>query len=123
MSEPYLWSTISDSCQGLGARRTIETLSRVGAVGCLILGHNKLGDEGCVELLKYLRSEEGQRHRVVGLVLNVNDLGNVALDSLGGFLRGNEWLKELYLASVSLNVPTGDRTVDSESAERFRWRV
>ena len=114
--------SITDSCQSPGARRVIEALSRVGAVGCLILGHNRLGDEGCVELLKYLRSEEGERHKVAGIMLNANGLGDVALDSLGSFLRGNEWLKELYLASVSLNILTGSSIADSTPAERFRRR-
>ena len=99
MFEPYGWST-TGSRQRLGAGRIIEALSRLGPIGCLILRHNKLGDEGCVELFKYLRSEEGQRHEVAGILLDSNSLGNVALGSLGSFLRGNKWLKELYLANV-----------------------
>lgn len=122
MVEPYVWST-TGSRQPLGAGRIIEALSRLGAVGCLALRHNKLGDEGCVELLKYLRSEEGQRHEVAGILLDANNLGNVALDSIGGFLRGNKWLKELYLANVSPNVFTGSNAADSASAERFRRRL
>lgn len=101
------------SWQPPGARRIIKTLSHTGAVGCLILGYNNLGDEGCAELLKYLRSEEGQRHKIASILLNANGLGNVALNSLGGFLRGNKSLKELYLPSVSLNIPTGTNTPDS----------
>jgi hypothetical protein len=121
--ELNVWST-TDSWQPLGARRIIGVLSRVGAVGCLILGHNKLGDEGCVELFKYLRSEEGQRHKVAGILLNANSLGNVALDSLRSFLCDNKWLKELYLASVSLKILTGSSsTADSTFIERFRRRL
>lgn len=75
------------------------------AVACLLLRHNNLGDEGCVELLQYLRSETGQRHRVAGILLNANSLGNAALESIGSFLRGNQWLKELSLAAVSPQLP------------------
>lgn len=122
MLEPHVRSTF-DPCKPLGARRIIKTLSRVGAVGCLILGHNRLGDEGCVELLKYLRSEEGQRHRVASILLNSNGLGNVALDSLGSFLRENKWLTELYLTSVSLSILTVGGAADPTSAERVRRRL
>lgn len=114
---------MTDSGHPPGARRIVETLSREGAVGCLILGHNKLGDEGCVELLKYLCSEGGQRHKVASILLNANGLGNVALDSIGSFLRGNKWLKELYLASVSPRILTNSSITNSIDAERFRWRL
>lgn len=75
------------------------------AVACLILHHNQLGDEGCVELFEYLRSDKGRRHEVSAILLNSNNLGNVALEAIGNFLRGNEYLRDLYLANVGRNIP------------------
>lgn len=95
----------------------IEALSRRDAVAWLILRHNNLGDDGCVELFKYLCSEEGRTHKVSGILLNANSLGNVALESIGNFLRDNRWLKELYLASVRLTALTCSSTTESPSVE------
>ncbi|KAF9652746.1 RNI-like protein [Thelephora ganbajun] len=97
-----------------GARKIIEALSRRDAVACLILRHNELGDEGCVKLFEYLCSEGGQRHKVAGILLNANCLGNVALKSVGDFLRDNRWLRELYLAS---NPFVGDSDIINSFAE------
>lgn len=108
---------MTDSGQSPGARKIIETLSRRDAVAWLILRHNNLGDNGCVELFKYLCSEEGQRHTVSGILLNTNNLGNVALESIGNFLRGNRWLKELYLASVRPESLPYISTTESHSVE------
>ena len=106
---------MTDAGQPSGARTIIETLSRRDAVARLNLRHNWLRDEGCVELFKYLCSEEGQRHKVVGILLNANGLGNLALESIGNFLRDNRWLKELCLASVrpTLHLPTSRSTAQS----------
>ena len=114
--------SITDSGQPPGARKIIEALSRRDAVALLILRHNNLGDDGCVELFEYLRSEEGRKHKVSGILLNANSLGNVALESVGKFLRDNRWLKELYLASVRPNVHTHRSTTDSP-VERLYWRL
>lgn len=78
----------------------IGVLSQKDTVACLDLRYNELGGEGCLELFKYLRSEEGQRHKIAGILLGANKLGNVALESIGSFLCGNKWLKELYLTNV-----------------------
>ena len=112
-----LTRSITDSGQPLGARKMIEGLSRRDAVAWLILRHNNLGDDGCVELFEYLRSEEGRRHKISGILLNANSLGNVALESIGNFLRDNRWLKELYLASVRPNILTYSSTTDYFSVE------
>ena len=114
--------SITDSGQPPGARKIVEALSKRNAVALLILRHNNLGDDGCVELFEYLRSEEGRKHKVSGILLNANSLGNVALESVGKFLRDNRWLKELYLASVRPNVHTHRSTTDS-SVERLYWRL
>ena len=114
--------SITDSGQPPGARKIIDTLSRRDAVACLFLRHNKLGDEGCVELFEYLCSEEGQRHQVAGILLNANSLGNVALESIGSFLRDNKWLKELYLASVRQDILTGSDDAEFPSVERLHRR-
>ena len=111
---------MADSGQPPGAREIIKTLSRRDAVACLILRHNKLGDEGCAELFKYLSSEDGQRHKIVGILLNNNRLGNVALESIGNFLRNNKRLKEIYLASVRPNLPASSNVPESPSVERLR---
>lgn len=87
------------------------------AVAFLILRHNELGEDGCVELFKYLRSGEGQRHKVSAILLNENSLGNVALESIGNFLRDGRWLKELYLASVRPTLLTYGGGTDPGSVE------
>lgn len=112
-----LTRSVTDSGQPPGARKIIEALSRRDAVAWLILRHNNLGDDGCVELFEYLRSEEGRRHKVSGILLNANSLGNVALESIGNFLRDNRWLKELYLATVRPNILTYSNTTESLSVE------
>lgn len=103
----------ADSGQPSGARDIIKALSKRDTVACLILRHNKLGDEGGAELFKYLCSEEGQRHKVAGILLNENRLGNVALESIGKYLRDNKWLRELYLASVRSNLPAHNSTPET----------
>lgn len=92
-------------------------LSKRDTVAWLILRHNKLGDDGCVELFKYLCSEDGRRHKVSGILLNANNLGNTALESIGGFLRDNRWLKELYLTSVRSNLPPYSSTTECPPVE------
>ena len=108
---------MSDSGQPLGAKKIIEALSRRDSVACLILRHNKLGDAGCVKLFKYLCSEEGKRHEVTGILLNTNCLGNVALGSIGEFLRDNKWIRELYLANVRPYHSIHNGTTESPSVE------
>lgn len=112
----YVWSII-DAGHPPGARKIVETLSRRDAVACLILRHNDLGDGGCVELFKYLCSEEGRRHKVAGILLNANSLGNVALESIGDFLRDNKWLKELYLMNVMPDLSTHSGITEYPSVE------
>lgn len=97
-----------------GAKKIIETLSQKSTVACLDLQYNKLGDEGCLELFKYLRSGEAQRHKVARILLVGNSLGNVALESIGSFIHGNSWLEALYLSS---NDFVGDPDVISAFTE------
>jgi hypothetical protein len=106
-----------------GARKIIDILSKRDTVSWLILRHNNLGDDGCVELFKYLCSEDGQRHKVSGILLNANHLGNPALESIGNFLRDNRWLRELYLANVRSNLPPHNGAPEFPPVERLCWRL
>ena len=104
---------MTDLGQPPGARTVIEELSRRDTISCLALRHNKLGDDGCAELFKYLCSEEGQRYKLSRILLNANSLGNVALGSISNFLRDNRWLRDLYLACVRPKALTDGSATDS----------
>lgn len=96
-----------------GARRV---LSRCGSnvIEEISLGHNQLGNHGCVELfegLKQLREEQRQRKEGGGgsfklrkITLSSNQIGNEALDAITDYLCRDETLEELYLPNNQIKV-------------------
>ncbi|KDQ58682.1 hypothetical protein JAAARDRAFT_193216 [Jaapia argillacea MUCL 33604] len=84
-------------CSVIGAREIIKTINSHQHVTRLILGHNQLGDEGCIELFTFLSSPEGHKHRIEEISLNSNKIENRGLEAIIEFLRGNLDLKELFL--------------------------
>jgi hypothetical protein len=70
-------------------------------VNVLILGHNQLGDDGCVELFDYLSSSEGRKYRITMIALNSNSIGDAGLRSIAQYLDNNQNLQSLSLQNVS----------------------
>lgn len=66
-------------CGVQGAEFIMKLLQRNRSARNLILGHNALGDTGCVALFDYLRSEEGKKHKLVEISLNANNIGDAGL--------------------------------------------
>lgn len=70
-------------------------------VNRLIVGHNKLGDEGCCHLFNFLCSEGGRQYNLEEISLNANNIGDEGLLSMSDYLKGNKRLRELFLQNVS----------------------
>lgn len=68
----------------------------------LILGHNRLLDDGCVVLFKFLNSSIGRTYRITNISLNSNGIGNFGLLAIADYLKDNQTLKELFLQNVSV---------------------
>jgi hypothetical protein len=86
-----------------GAQKVISQLNtQRSAVTKLTLNHNPLGDDGVSHLFNYLCSTPGSRHRIALSEINLNctDLGCRGLQAISDYIRGNEVLKALWLASV-----------------------
>ena len=66
----------------------------------LILGHNKLADDGTRELFRFLCTEEGRKYRINEISLNANDIGDRGLEGIIDYLTGNMWLTDLFLLNV-----------------------
>lgn len=62
-----------------GAEAIVKLLRTHRSIHHLILGHNALGDTGCIALFDYLRSEEGAKHRLKEISLNANGIGDKGL--------------------------------------------
>ena len=62
-----------------GAEAIVKLLRMHRSIHHLILGHNTLGDAGCVALFDYLRSEEGKKHKLMEISLNANNIGDAGL--------------------------------------------
>jgi len=75
------------------ARRTVHKL---------VLGHNKLGDDGCVTLFTFLGSTAGRKYPVTYISLNANDIGERGLFAIAKYLKDNQYLKQLFLHNVRL---------------------
>ncbi|KAJ7051171.1 RNI-like protein [Mycena amicta] len=80
-----------------GAQRVISMISSRRAVTKLILGLNKLNDDGCVVLFKFLASELGRKYQIAEISLNTNGIGNRGLLAISEYLQGNQPLKQLFL--------------------------
>lgn len=81
----------------------------------LVLNHNKLGNEGCAVLCKFLCSTIGKRHAISKIALNFNAIGNEGLSAISDFLKDDQHLKELSLAnnSFSGDPPTTSKFVNA----------
>jgi hypothetical protein len=85
----------------IGAERVITLISSRNSVGKLALGHNKLGNEGCAVLRKFLCSTIGKRYAISEIDLNTNAIGNEGLSAISEFLKGDQHLKVLLMRNVS----------------------
>ena len=84
-----------------GAHVVIELIKQRRALRKLLLSGNKLGDEGCEELFRFLSSDEGRRYKLEEIALNSNGIGDLGLEAISGYLRDNQYLRELSLQNVS----------------------
>jgi hypothetical protein len=87
-----------------GAQQVILEIGKRRIVEKLLLGHNKLGDDGVEVIFDYLSSEPAARHKIVSIAVNSNDFGNKGLDSIARYLasNGKDSLQELFLQNVLL---------------------
>lgn len=88
----------------LGAREVIAMIENRRSVTKLILGHNDLGDDGCIELFHYLCSDDGRRYKIAEISLNSNEIGDKGLAAIAEYLENNTDLRELFLQNVSKDV-------------------
>lgn len=95
-------STLCHLCHQ-GAQKIISQLNtQRSAVTKLTLNHNPLGDDGVSHLFNYLCSTPGSRHRIAlsEISLNCTDLGCKGLQAISDYIRGNDVLRAVWLASV-----------------------
>jgi Leucine Rich repeat len=83
-------------CGLQGAEAILGLLRVQRSVTHLILGHNLLGDAGCVALFDYLRSEEGKRHEVLEISLNANQIGDAGLWAIARYCFLSDFLGNAY---------------------------
>ncbi|TFK73368.1 hypothetical protein BDN72DRAFT_791004 [Pluteus cervinus] len=95
-----------------GAQEIVGLISSRHSVTKLVLGHNDLGDDGCVVLFKFLRSPAGRKYRIAEISLNSNGIGNRGLLAVASYLKDNTILKELFLQN-------NDFTADPETILEF----
>ncbi|KZT07047.1 RNI-like protein [Laetiporus sulphureus 93-53] len=93
-----------------GALEVIDMIRSRQRVTKLILGHNDLGDDGCVVLFGFLNSQKGRRYPISEISLNSNRIGDRGLQAIGEYLKDNTTLKELFLQN---NVFRGNPSVVS----------
>ena len=86
----------------LGARQLIDLIKVRRSVSKLVLGHNSLGDGGCKELFHFLSSDAGAVYKISEISLNSNDIRYEGMEAITDYLRGNKYLKVLYLQNVSI---------------------
>ncbi|CAK5279805.1 unnamed protein product, partial [Mycena citricolor] len=80
-----------------GAQTIIGLLSSRRSVTRLILGHNELGDDGCVVLFTFLSSALGRKYQITEISVNANGIGNRGLLAVSEYLSGAGALRELFL--------------------------
>ncbi|EPQ52269.1 RNI-like protein, partial [Gloeophyllum trabeum ATCC 11539] len=97
-----------------GVKDIIKDIRSRRVVTKLILGHNDLGDDGCITLFDYLCSEEGRGYRIEEISLNSNNIGDRGLAAIADYLRDNHALKSLLLQG---NAFRGDPEVVTRFAE------
>ena len=86
----------------LGALEVIDMIRSKQRVTKPILGHNDLGDDGCVVLFGFLNSQQGRRYPISEISLNSNRIGDRGLQAIGEYLKDNTTLKELFLQNVRI---------------------
>ncbi|KAH0826608.1 hypothetical protein J3R83DRAFT_4972 [Lanmaoa asiatica] len=88
-----------------GAQKIISQLTtQRPAITKLTLNHNPLGDDGISHLFNYLCSTPGSRHRIAlsEISLNCTAFGCKGLQAISDYIRGNDVLRTLWLASNAL---------------------
>ncbi|PBK81166.1 RNI-like protein [Armillaria gallica] len=91
-----------------GAQDVIAMITSRRKVAKLILGHNKLSDDGCIVLFQFLGSPAGRKYRIMEISLNSNEIGDRGLLAIAAYLNGNQHLTELFLQN---NLFSGDPSV------------
>lgn len=84
-----------------GAQEIISAIASHRLVTKLTLGYNTLGDDGCIALFKFLCSDAGRRYKINEISLNSNCIGDLGLNAISEYLKGNGNLRKLLLMSVS----------------------
>ena len=95
-----------------GAEELISTITAQRSVHRLILGHNELGDDGCIALFTFLGSSDGRKYRIAYISLNANDIGERGFLAIADYVKDNQHLKQLLLQNVRLvspQAPPSDR--------------
>ncbi|KAK0458787.1 RNI-like protein [Desarmillaria tabescens] len=91
-----------------GAQDVISMITSRRRVTKLILGHNKLSDDGCIVLFRFLASQAGRKYRITEISLNSNEIGDRGLLAIAVYLNENQHLTELFLQN---NLFSGDPSV------------
>ncbi|KAF8633165.1 hypothetical protein AX17_004666 [Amanita inopinata Kibby_2008] len=91
-----------------GALEIISAISSRRGVRKLILGHNELGNAGCITLFEFLSSPAGRSYEIKEISLNSNNVGGPGLEAIAMYVKGNKNLKELFLQT---NEFTGDPAI------------
>ncbi|KAG7448738.1 uncharacterized protein BT62DRAFT_946378 [Guyanagaster necrorhizus] len=91
-----------------GAQDVISMITSRRTVTKLILGHNKLADDGCIVLFRFLGSAAGRKYRITEISLNSNEIGDRGLLAIAAYLNGNQYLTDLFLQN---NRFSGDPSV------------
>ena len=86
----------------LGAKRVCEAIAAKSTVTTLTLPHHKLGDDGAVELFRWLSTGVGRNYRmqIHDIDLGDNHIGDRGLVALSSYLANNRKLRVLTLSKV-----------------------
>ncbi|KAF9007311.1 hypothetical protein BDZ89DRAFT_1168510 [Hymenopellis radicata] len=88
-----------------GAQEIISMITSRRLVTKLILGHNQLGDAGCIVLFRFLSSAIGRKYRITEISLNSNEISDEGLLAISEHLRNDVYLKEFFLQNSQLGFP------------------
>ncbi|EKM57665.1 uncharacterized protein PHACADRAFT_26281 [Phanerochaete carnosa HHB-10118-sp] len=88
------------TCSVLGAHWVCEAIAARSAVTTLNLPHHKLGDEGAMELFRWLCSGLGKKYRkqINNIDVSDNRIGDRGLAVISEYLLGNRSLRALTLS-------------------------
>lgn len=87
----------------IGANQIISMIKARPRATKLILDHNRLGDDGCEALFRFLSSEDGKKKNISEIKIVKNNIGDKGLLAITQYLTNNKCLKELQLQGVSTN--------------------